>query len=267
MKIQFSLKQIALVILLSFVAVSCSDDAVSSNDDAPELPEFQNAEPDLSYFQNNPPQNNDSNYSDAYYYGIGLGSFGFITQSYLAFFSQATTNDADFRNGKWVWEYSYSFEGQSVSIELISEEIGDFVEWDMLWSADDGQGNSYTDYRVVEGRIKKDGSSGTWVFNNLNPDSGDEVLELETNWSSTGDNNLQTQVDFYENGIITSSYNYSQDENEFLVSLSETDSQDDITVFWDDIALTGYYQEGSSTSTRFCWDSSYQDVSCSAVGY
>lgn len=263
------LKLFSGILIMSFITISCSDDPASSNEDPPELPMSQMVEPDVSYFQDNPPQNNDSNYAEAYYYGVGLGSFAFITQSYLGYFSPANSEDADFKDGKWIWEYSYSFDGQSVSVVLTAEDTGNFVDWEMLWSVDDGQGNSFDDYRIIEGSIAKDGSSGSWTFNTLSSDSGDEVPALITEWSSSGENNLETQIDFYgdSDGELVSRYTYSQDENEFMVTLSEESENNDYVVFWDDQAMTGYFQTESDPNTRQCWDSNYQDVVCATVGY
>jgi len=252
---------------MSLVTISCGDDPVSTNEDPPELPEFQNVEADISYFQNNPPQNSNTNYSEAYGYGVSLGSLTFVTQGYLGFFSQANSDEVEFKNGQWIWEYSYSFEGQSVSIKLIAEESGDFVDWQMLWSFDDGQGNSYTDYRLVEGSIAKDGTSGSWTFNSLNPDSGEEEPVFVSTWSTSGDDNLEIQSEFYDGGSLISTFNYSKNDNEFMVSVSEVEAQNDIIVFWDDSAMTGYLQTESDSSTRKCWDSNYEDVTCSSVGY
>jgi hypothetical protein len=267
MKQSTILKFFSGILILSLISISCSEDPASSNEDPPELPEFQMAEPDISYFESNPPQNNNSNYAEAYYYGVGLGSFATITQSYLGYFSQANSNEVDFKDGKWSWEYSYSFQGQSVSVELIAEDNGDFVDWEMLWSFDDGEGNSYTDYQVITGSIAKDGSAGNWTFNALDPDSGDEEPALVTEWSSSGEDNLETQVDFYTDGALFSTYSYSQNDNEFMVSLSQESEQDDFIVFWDGDAMTGYLQTESDPTSRRCWDSNYEDVLCATVGY
>ncbi|MAL16570.1 MAG: hypothetical protein CL670_09655 [Balneola sp.] len=261
------IKLLSGILIISLVTISCSDDPASSNEDPPQLPEFQTAEPDISYFQNNTPQNSNSTYYEAYYYGLGLSSFATLIQGYTGFFAQANSEDVDFKDGKWTWEYSFSAQGQSGSVKLIAEENGNSINWEMLWSFDDGQGNSYTDYRIIEGSIAKDGDSGSWTFNSLDPDSGEEEPVLITEWSSSGDDNLETQSDFYTDGTLESTYTYSQNDNEFMITLSNESEQEDFVVFWDDEAMTGYLQEESDPTSRRCWDSNFEDVLCATVGY
>lgn len=257
----------SVVLLFSFALISCGDDPTSANEDPPVLPTFENIEPDLSYFESNQPQQSNSNYSEAYYYGVGLGSIAFTSQAYVSFFSLADSENADFKNGKWVWEYSYSYEGESVSIKLTAEPDGDFINWEMLWSFDDGQGNSITDYAIVTGRIASDGNSGSWTFNALNPDTNEEEPVLISEWSTSGENNLEIETDYYDSGSVVTTYTYTQNDNEFTVFLSDTDEENDLTVFWDDEAMTGYLQIGSDSSNRSCWDSNFEDVACASVGY
>lgn len=261
------LKLFSVILFFSVTLLSCGDDPVSSNEEPPVLPTFENIEPDLSYFESNPPEESNTNYSDAYYYGLSLGSVAFTSQVYLSFFSLAESEEVDFKNGKWIWEYTYSYEGESVSIKLTAEKNGDFIDWEMLWSFDDGQGTSITDYSVVTGSTASDGTSGSWTFNTLNPDTNQEEPVLVSEWTSSGEGNLEIQTDYYDAGSVVTTYTFTQDGNEFTVFFSDTDEENDITVFWDEEALTGYYQLGSDSSSRACWDSSYQDVTCSSVGY
>ena len=260
-------KLFSLILLFSFTVISCGDDPASSNSEPPVLPEFENLEPDLSYFESNPPENSNSNYSEAYYYGLSLGSIAFTSQIYLGFFSLAESEQADFNSGEWVWSYDYSYEGESVSIRLTAEENGNFIDWKMYWSYDDGQGNAVTDYLMVEGSIASDGSAGSWTFNTLNPDTNEEEPVLTSEWTSSGEGNLELETDYYDSGSIVTTYTYTQEDNQFTVFYSDTNEENDVTVFWDDKALTGYYQLGSDSSTRSCWDNSYQDVTCSSIGY
>lgn len=265
MKNTFNIKIFAIAVMLSLTAASCGDDPVSVNEDPPELPEFENVAADLSYFENNTPQNNDSNYAEAYYLGLGIGSLSMITQSYTGFFGMADSETASFEDGKWIWNYDYSYEDITVSITLIAEESANTINWEMLWSADDGQGNAFDNYRVVEGSIAKDGKSGSWTFNDLNTDTNEEEPVFVTEWSSMGENTFQSQTTYLEDNGTETVWSYEQDGNHYTVQFSDPDETNDITVFWDTETGTGYYQTG--TDPKLCWDSSYQDVSCSSVGY
>ena len=261
------IKLFSVVLLFSFTLMSCGDDPVSQKGDPPVLPQFDNIEPDLSYFEANPPQNSNTNYAEAYYFGIGMGSVALSSQTYLSFLSLASNEDAKYKDGQWVWEYSYSYEGETIDIRLVAEETGNSVVWEMLWSYDDGQGNSFSDYKVIEGEVANDGSSGNWTFNTLNPDTNEEEPSLVANWTSSGANNIEVVTEFYDSNTLLATYTFSQNDNEFTVLFEDSQQQDDVLVFWDDEALTGYYQVGSDTSSRKCWDSNYQDVTCADVGY
>lgn len=254
----------ALFVLL-FILTSCGDDPTSVTEDPPKIPKLQNVQTDLTYFQENPPQNENSNYSQAYSIGIGIGSLASISQFYMSPFSLAEQEEPDFVDGRWEWNYDYTFEGQSVSITLIAEEVDNFIEWEMLWSGDDGQGNSFEDYRLVEGRTAVDGTSGSWTFNALNPDTNEEEPALRTEWIISGENNLQSETSYFdEEGTITA-WTYNQVENEFTVEFSDPNEENNVIVFWDTDAETGYYQYGNQD--KLCWDSNFQDLNCSDVGY
>ncbi|MDR9418456.1 hypothetical protein [Gracilimonas sp.] len=181
-------KLLSLLIVLSLLLNACGGDDPASTDDGdpPQFPEFENIEADLSYFENNSQslnQENTANFSEAYFYATGLSAVTASGLFYTSFFSSANQSEAEFNDGEWRWEYSYSYEGESVSIVLTSREVGDNILWEMTWSFDDGQGNSFEDYTMIEGSTAKDGSSGSWTFNSLNPDSNQEEPFMETNWT------------------------------------------------------------------------------------
>ncbi|MGN8224337.1 hypothetical protein [Gracilimonas sp. BCB1] len=90
---------------------------------------------------------------------------------------------------------------------------------------------------------------------------------LISEWSTSGENNLEIETDYYDSGSVVTTYTYTQNDNEFTVFLSDTDEENDLTVFWDDEAMTGYLQIGSDSSNRSCWDSNFEDVACASVGY
>ncbi|MEQ8525710.1 hypothetical protein [Gracilimonas sp.] len=260
------IKLLSALLLFSFTIISCGEDPVSSNEDPPVLPEFENVEPDLSYFTDNPPQNSNSNYSQAYGYGVAIGGITSFAQIYTSSFTTATSEDASFEDGQWVWEYTYSYQGESASVSLIAEESDGFINWEMTWTID-SQEFSLENYTILEGRVATDGSSGNWTFNNLNSETNTEEPFLVTEWSVSGENNFESETDYYQDGSVVTSYTFTQNSNEFTVTYSDVDSESDITVFWDNEAGTGYYQSGSDSANRLCWDDTYQDVTCSSVGY
>ncbi|MDZ7807025.1 MAG: hypothetical protein U5K71_07905 [Gracilimonas sp.] len=263
----YTIRLFSIILLMSlFVWTSCGgDDPVSGVDqDPPSLPQFEQIEPDLSYFmENNPKIQTTDNFYEGKSYVMGLLMFGQFSQVYSSFFSSASSESAEFNDGVWTWTYSYSFEGQSVSIELTAQELVDVIIWEMNWSFDDGQGNSFENYTMVEGTTAKDGLSGSWTFNSLNPDNSTEEPFMISEWERSGDDQYELITSFYDEGVQGEEfYTFTQNGTSFDVTYvygSET-----IIVHWDSSTQTGYYQIGDDPNNRYCWDSQFQDVSCGA---
>lgn len=271
MKYTNTIKLSSFILMFALLITACGDDPASSVDeDPPEFPEFENIDADLSYFEQNSQatgQENNTNFTEAYFYATGLSAVTSSGLFYTAFFSSANQGEADFNNGTWRWEYSYSYEGETASIVLTSQEVGDNIVWEMNWSYNDGQGTSFENYTMVEGSIAQDGSSGTWTFNSLDPESNQEEPFMETTWERTGEDNFESTTEYFGDGTGVQTYTYTQNGNIFDVTFSDTDSQNNIYVHWNTALQTGYYQEGTETANRYCWNDSFTDVDCSTVGY
>jgi hypothetical protein len=271
MKYSNTIKLSSFLLIFVLFLTACGDDPASSvNEDPPEFPEFENIDADLSYFEQNSEstnQENTSNFTEAYFYATGLSTVTASGLFYTAFFNSANQSEAEFNDGIWRWEYSYSYEGETASIVLTSQEIGDNIVWEMNWSYDDGQGNSFEDYTMIEGSVAKDGSSGSWRFNSLNPDNNQEEPFMETTWERSGDENFESTTEFFGEGAGVQTYTYTQNGNVFDVTYNDTGSDNNIYVHWNTSLQTGYYQEGTGTAERYCWNDSFTNVDCSTVGY
>lgn len=213
MKYINTLKLTSFVIIFGLFLTACGDDPASSVDeDPPEFPEFENIEADLSYFEDNNQsinQENTGHFTEAYFLATGLSSVTASGIFYTSFFNSANQSEAEFNDGEWRWEYTYSYEQESVAIVLISRDVGDNILWEMTWSYDDGQGNSFEDYTMIEGSAAKDGSSGSWTFNDLNPDTNQEEPFMETNWVRSADDNFESTTEFFGNDSGVETYTYS----------------------------------------------------------
>ncbi|MTI88364.1 MAG: hypothetical protein FH748_10380 [Balneolaceae bacterium] len=258
------MKFFVVVMALSLVTVSCGDDPASGEDqDPPEIPSFEQIAPNLSYFDNNPGKMaTTDNFYEAKGYAFGLASATMTTQLYQGFFTSAEQSEATFSNGQWVWEYTYSYEGASVSIKLTAQENNSEVSWAMYWSYNDGQGNSFEDYKMIEGKNALDGSSGSWTFNSLNPDTQTEEKFLVTTWVKTSETEIEITTDFYTDDGIQQ-YVYTQNGAEHTITYDAADASNDIIIYWNTDTQSGYYQVGSDSSNRLCWNSNFQDTSCS----
>lgn len=261
MKIHKLLKKGALLAVLSLLLFSCSDNPSSSDDEAPEFPSFEAIQPDLSYFQNNNPQKTQqtsNNFNNGKTIALSLGSFTSFSQIYAGLFQSASQSGAELEDGRWVWDYGYSYQNESVSVVLTARESGNDILWDMTWSFQ-GTEESIDDYTVVEGRTAKDGSNGSWTFNSLDPNSSEEVPVLVTTWEKQSDSEVTIEMTYYDGNTASGSFIYTQDSDEHLITASDG-SDGETNVYWNTDSMEGYYE---SDGERNCWDSNFQDTTCS----
>lgn len=256
-------KLLLLILVFSFYAISCGDDPVSIDEDPPIFPTLESTQPDLSYFDNNPQKTdaniNTENYSSAKTYAITLSSFVLLGQVYSELFTEADHTEAEFKNGSWVWDYGYSFQGQTRELTIVATEKSNSVLWNLYWTYDDGEGNSFEDHRIMEGEIATDGNSGTWTFNAMD-DADEETSALITTYNRSGDNEVEIDTEIFDEGVLSNTFAYQQDGNEHTLSLTGEDTNNnEIIIFWDTDLNTGFYEiEGD----RACWDSEFQNIEC-----
>lgn len=263
-------KLLLVLIAISLLLTACGgDDPASSNDpDPPELPSFQNVEADVSYFEQSPSKSANDNYNNAKGYALSLASISAYSNVYAGLFNTASNQEADYNNGQWTWEYNNSVEGQSATIQLVGQEVDDTMNWAMFISYDDGEGNSVQDYKIVEGQIATDGTSGSWTFNDLDAESNTEFPVLETTWERSSETNVVINMDFYdESQGQMHNYRYTREGSVYDMTFTGSSQSNNIYVHWETDVGTGYYQIGDDQSERLCWDDSLADVSCSSVGY
>ena len=253
-------------VLISLMA--CGDDSTGPDlGEAPELPTVLNSEaqPDVSFFQDNQPKNSaitiseTTNYYDAQTRATVNASFFGIGQVYSSFVMAAQQAEPDVQDGKWVWSYNYTYEGQSAEFRLTAEEVSNGYAWEMFLSFDDGQGTSVEDYKVMEGITSEDGTEGEWTFNTLNPDGGEEIVAFTSTWRVDSDTEKQNRIEIYDDsGTIETTGLYEQNTPEFKMTFTYPDSED--VIEWNTETNEGYIQQGSD---KKCWDDQFQNVPCS----
>lgn len=257
MRIQQYLTLFVLIAGLSLTAISCSDDPSSTPDEEPpEMPTFENIQPELSYFEANI-----STDSPAYIASVYASSFSAISQmgmGYTTFFAEANREEADFEGGTWVWEYSYNWEGESVQIVLESEERANETYWSMTWDYD-GSDSSFEDYTMVEGTVAHDGLSGSWRFNTLDEQTGEHWPLLETTWNWQSETRGEIKTEFYEEGDLQATYTFVQDGPEHTLTMVSESEDNDIVIYWNEDTGNGYFQEGEEQK---CWDETFEEVEC-----
>lgn len=255
------------VLLIGLVA--CGDDSTGPDPgDAPEFPQVQNekAQPDFSFFEDNQPQKvkekvlaATNNYYEARNVALANQYTFAFANIYSGFLMAGSDESADFEDGMWIWEYTYSYENETVSIKVTAEEVSNGYQWAMFWSYDDGE-TSFEDYKMMEGIVSEDGSSGEWSFNTLNPDTDEEVLAYTSNWEVFSDTEKNMTAKLYdETGSVNMTVDYEEDQPEYYMTFTYPDDPD-IILFWNTDTKEGYYDEGGD---RKCWDQNFEDVPCS----
>lgn len=265
------LHKIAALLIVAISLSACGDSGTGAdegNNNAPQIPDLEYSQPDLSYFENNTVQNKSisNNYLSAQSFALGVSATTSMNQFYGGFLTSAPQNEASFNDGVWEWTYNYSFMGASSEMRMTAEESGNATNWAIYWSFNDGEGNTVEDYNIMNGTIQNDGLTGDWTFNSLDPESNISVPVLTSSWVSDGEGEHMLDIEIFDENTssIESVINYEKDGNEFLMTASGTS---DLVISWNPETGLGYIQQG--TSDPLCWDSSGAsiiDVECSALG-
>lgn len=254
-----------MITALALLVFSCSDNPSSSSEEegeAPEIPSLQSVQPDLSYFLNNSPQKANqttTNFNTAKSMAISLSGINSFGQIYGGFFQSAAQEGAEFKDDKWIWDYTYSYGGESVSIVLTSFESGGEIIWDMTWSYQGSEGG-FDDYTVIAGRTAKDGSSGSWTFNSLDTTGSNEIPFLESSWEKDGDSKVTIETKYYNENSLAGTFTYNQDNSAFSLSVNDMEEEFDSNIYWNTETMTGYYE---TDGEKKCWNSNFQDATCS----
>ncbi len=257
-------------VLLGLFVISCSSssDSDETNNNPPSLPTAINkdAQPDLSFFIDNQPKVQSTTIADTsnYYYArnsvLGFSSFYTFGSVYSGFLQAANQQDATFTEGEWQWSYMYSYGNETAEILLTSREVADRWEWVLYLTYDDGQGNSYENYKVMEGTVSEDGLQGTWTFNSLNPETNQEVKAFDNSWMVTSDDEKVFSVKAYaEDGSVDFSADYIQNSSDYDLTYMFSDSND-WQVLWNTDSNIGSVDDG--TEIR-CWDENFVNAPCS----
>jgi hypothetical protein len=258
---------------MSFAACSDNGSGTDGENDAPSIPDLvANAQPDISFFQNNNPSvankkgNANStvqNFNTAK--GTVLGGAGFLSigQLYFGFISPAMQEDADFIDGQYVWEYSFAQGGQSASIRTTARPQGDGFEWAVFISADDGEGNVFDNFRIMEGTTSNDGTQGDWTFFLFDEEGNTSGPLLTSSWNVISETESSINLQIFGEDGETGTISFQENGAENLMNFDFPDEEDQIEVFWNIDTSVGYIMQGTE---RNCWDGSFQDISCAEVG-
>jgi hypothetical protein len=270
-----------LLILLTAGFTGCSDDPASVDpDDAPQPPTFEEIEPDFSIFdeaglqsQIDSPEGIDdrpdyssklrvnmeqeSAYETAAWYAFfanmlfqSAGTFPTI------FFNEQMWGDPEVQGDNWVWEYSYSFEGESLTIKVTSRAVNNAQNWELTYSYS-GENEDFEDALLLSAQVRHDGSGGSWQFHDmLEPDAA-PVFQVDYEI----EDGITTLLDLY----------YDENAERFLFESDGTISSltwwENSTIaselVWNNDTFEGYIESVQyNNGVRTCWDSDFQNTEC-----
>ncbi|WP_069131235.1 hypothetical protein [Rhodohalobacter halophilus] len=267
MKFTNRLIQLLAISTVAFLlATACSDDTSTGPDesDPPEIPEVEEITVDRSYFESA-----DAGTSEEYYtfnsadnYSASANS---ALQSYLnlgGFYYQMieSTDDANYENGMWVWEYTYD----TITIRYTLEQTNAGSEWNMYLDGSDPEtGENYDNVRLMSGFTSADNDNGEWAY--YDPETSQTTPVIYYEWNYDSDDDYWMELTFTEDGAneqVTLSYVKNGPNN--TVESNNMYGSGLTTVYWNSESLTGYFDENGE---RTCWNDSFVTTSCSELGY
>lgn len=253
---------VLLCTLLIFITISCSDDSPTGLDEEPpQVPEAIPVEVDNSIFQNNNPSGVEFQaFNDAGSLAQAASSNLFGSTSLgQGLLSLARSEQATLVDGQWVWEFSFSTGGETLTIKTTAEEVAEGVEWATFISGLFGSDETLNEFPYLSGFVSNDGSSGNWQYQipgqqeNGSVNYGWEIeSETQFNFSTiiqATNEDRELRIDFERDGV-----------NNFL-ELSGFSSAQNVTVFWDASTGIGYIDRPGEE--RRCWDETFRETACS----
>lgn len=244
------------------ILISCSDDSSTGIDEGepPQIPEAAPVEIDNSVFQDNNPTGEEYDaFNEAGTLTEGananLVSATSMGQSFLMF---TQGQNASFEDGRWVWTFSYSAEGETLTIKTTAEEESGGIEWNLYLTGNFEDEGSLDEFRYLSGYTSNDGVSGNWQYY-FPGEPGQPYIVYE--WETISD------TEFTFSSVV----NLPDEEEEFRVDYDRNgeensleysgyDFDQNVSVFWNSSTGTGYIDRPGED--RRCWDDSFAETTC-----
>ena len=261
------LQSFLAIAIITFTFTACGDNSTgTTEEEAPELPNLEYSQPDVSYFENTnvSTKSVSNNFLAAKSTVLSFSSLSSIGMLYGNILETAPEGEASFSDGVWEWTYSYSFQGASSEMRITAEESGSSISWAVYLSYSDGE-VTIENYKLMEGTTQNDGLTGNWTFNSFETESSTPVPFLTSSWVTDGESESEITIEILgdgSNGGIAISFDKADAEFLMLVN-SQSAGDDDTEIGWNIDTNLGYIQQG--TEEPLCWDSSNNtvvDVTC-----
>jgi len=295
------LLQYTFILLLAVCFTACSDNSSGpeAEEDAPEIPDITaQAQPDISFFENNSSQASVSNslieavelfkkevqplatgvssqanaYAAASTSVISSAAFSGLFGSLVIGVQEASGVEPTFEDGVYEWTYSANENGITGTYRLTAEVGNSSTEWNLFLSFDDGE-TSIDNINIISGTVQNYGNSGRWEFRlPAEENQSSSVLLFSSDWTNTSDTESNIVFNVYDGeGGTSPNVEIIFDENgaEHLMTfdeLLESGTGVELEVFWNTDTSIGYIFTPDGDPPKQCWDGSLQDIACSDVG-
>lgn len=265
-----NLLKLGVIMLLVGTFCACSDSGTGVNGEdpgkeptAPTVPQLdQTFTIDISYFQSSGASAKTvaaaamSNYEQASRIATNKAALFQMGNPFIGWFMLADNNKPLYKNGTWVWEYDFSSQGGTVSVKLISEANNDGSYSWALFVSIQTKNLSLNNYKLYEGTVSADGSTGEWTMFLPKPELKN-APEFSYSWTIKSETNKTISVDVTNlkgfGGVA-----FARDGSVYEMTISGKASSD---VYWNTSTGTGFFI--NSDGEKKCWDSSYQNATCS----
>lgn len=262
-----------VILLVAVAMVGCDSNPLDQADeltegDAPEIPAIQQKDVDISYFEENYPAGQSKSVAQEYTHfntaapiaSAGGAVINAAKSAAGTFLALARNESASEEDGQWVWEYSNTYQDESVSVRLIAESTGDnTIHWEMFISSESSDTTRFDNYKFMEGTVTEDGNEGTWKVFDYEPDQ-DENPDFVLNWDIESETNKTMDATSYDDqDVWETKIDYVRNGADHTMNFEENNDEPSYEIFWDTDAGTGYMIEGSQ---KMCWNESFQNVQC-----
>lgn len=267
------------IFILMFTLWSCDDDSPTGPDldDAPAAPSMENVSMDFSIFDGaNQFKQLDANSTSTFSEEIGqlqqngltsyeqaaihaiTAQFWFEIMSAFptTFFQEQQWGDPKVDGNTWIWEWSHSFEGESVSMVITAETTGDERHWELRYSTQ-GMEEELDNALFLSAQVSLDESYGQWQMYDF-MDETTPVFEIKYEL----DGEVTTLVDFAFDQENDGRFLYEREGE--IISLFFGDVVDGQGLIqWNNETGVGFIESpGYRDGERVCWDENFQNTEC-----
>lgn len=276
-----------ILILAGALAACDSSTSSSADEDPPEPMEFSDIEMDIEIFQQGGgtvPQFNTKNMAAevAQYLSEGTKNTDFtpydfaglwalaaesIFQSYAAFpnvyFNENMWGDGQLEGDTWVWEFSQSVEGESITMRVTAEEVGNMVNWELRYSFSAPGEEDIDNALMLSAELQSDGTTGTWAIHDFGEADADNTPAIEFEFMIEDDITTFLEMRVFDE-VDGNFENLLYEVVDQTASLSFLLGDVPTTyIEWDRESWEGFVESDDyNNGIRSCWDSDFRTTEC-----